>query len=129
MATTNPIPAETSFAVLARADMPVYAERAGVTTREMVGPRSPLPVFSDVRLFADTTLQPGAAVDWIVGDGEGGLLSVREGEITLCGRPLGSRSTALLPPGPAREVTIGSQTGARVIRAGFGPGYGLVTEG
>ncbi len=129
VASTNPIPAQTSFEVLARADMPVYAEGAGAATREMVGPRSPLPVFSDVRLFTDTTLPPGATVDWPIGEGEGGLLSVREGEITLAGRPLGRRFTALLPPGPARTVTIDTGPGARVIRAAFGPGHGLVTEG
>jgi len=60
-----------------------------VTTREMVGPRSPLPKSTDVRLFTDTTLQPGAAVDWPLGDGEGSLLSVREGEINRKSRPPG----------------------------------------
>src|SRR4030042_5182446 len=56
-ASTTPIPEQTSFEVLPRGDMPVYTEAAGVITREAVGPRPPLPVVSDGRLFTDTTLQ------------------------------------------------------------------------
>ena len=59
VAATDPIPEETSFEVLPREAMPLYPETPGVMTREMVGPRSPLPVHCDVRSFTDTTLQPG----------------------------------------------------------------------
>jgi redox-sensitive bicupin YhaK (pirin superfamily) len=128
VASTDPIPAETSFEILPRESMPVHAEGARVVIREMVGPQSPLPVFSDVRLFTDTTLPAGAAVDWLLGEGEGGLLSVREGEITLADGDLGSRYTVLVPPGPGRTVTMSSGPGARVIRATFGPGHGLVMD-
>jgi len=115
-----------SIGPFTRENMPIYAEGAGAVTREMVGSHSPLPVFSDIRLFTDTTLPAGAAVDWLLGEGEGGLLSVREGRITRAGRPLGRRYTALVPPGPSRTVTLSSGPGARVIRANFGPGHGLV---
>jgi redox-sensitive bicupin YhaK (pirin superfamily) len=128
VASTSPIPAETSFEVLTRADMPLYAEAAGVSTREMVGPRSPLPVSSDIRLFTDTTLQPGSSIEWAIGESEGGLLSVREGEVILGSRPLGVRFTALFPPGPPRRVSLATGPGARVLRAVFGPGHGLVME-
>lgn len=128
VASTNPIPNETTFEVLSRESMPFYPEAAGVTTREMVGPRSPLPVFSDVRLFADTALQPGSVVQWALGEGEGALLSVREGEVSLDSRSLGRRFTALLPPGPARRVPLAAESEARVLRAVFGPGHGLVLE-
>ncbi len=129
VASTDPIPAQTSFEVLPRDAMPSYPEAVGVATREMVGPRSPLPVHSDVRLFSDTTLQPGSALEWAIGDEEGGLLSVREGEITLNGHALGRRFTALVPPGWGRTLAVGTGPGARVIRATFGPGHGLVMEG
>ncbi len=127
VASTTPIPEQTSFEVLPRGDMPVYTEAAGVITREPVGPRSPLPVFCDVRLFTDTTLQPDSAVVWSIGGDQGGLLSVREGEIGLDDRLLGRRFTALLPPGPARRLMITTGPGARVIRATFGAGHGLIT--
>lgn len=130
VATTDPIPEDTSFEVLRREDMPVYAEAPGVVTREMVGPRSPLPVNCDVRLFADTWLEPGTVVEWRLGAGEGGLLSVREGSISLDGAPLGRKWTVLLPPAPAaRSLTLASPAGARVLRAAFGPGHDLVTAG
>jgi len=128
VATTSPIPEQTSFEVLRREDMPVYSEGSGVVTREMVGPLSPLPVHCDVRRFTDTALEPGADLNWAIGPGEGGLLSVREGQADLDGTPLGRRSTALLPPAEAsRSLRIGSVAGARIIRAVFGLGYGLVT--
>jgi redox-sensitive bicupin YhaK (pirin superfamily) len=127
VATTDPIPEQTSFEVLQRKDMPLYPEAPGVVTREMVGPRSPLPVHADVRLFADTSLEPGAGVEWRLGAGEGGLLSVRAGSASLEGANLGRKWTVLLPPAPeARTLTLGAASGARVIRAVFGPGYGLV---
>ena len=130
VAATDPIPEETSFAVLRREDMPLYPEAPGVVTREMVGPHSPMPVHCDVRLFADTTLQPGASFGWLLGKGEGGILSVREGSISLDGAALGRKWTALLPPAAtARALALASPDGARVLRATFGPGYGLATAG
>jgi redox-sensitive bicupin YhaK (pirin superfamily) len=127
VATTVPIPEETSFEVLRREVMPVYPEAAGVVTREMVGPLSPLPVHCDVRLFADTTIEPGAGVTWALPQGEGGLLSVRFGAIELDGARLGPKWTALLPPAPTtRSLTLAAPEGARVIRACFGPGHGLI---
>ena len=130
VATTDPIPEDTSFEVLKREDMPVYAEAPGVVTREMVGPRSPLPVHCDVRLFADSSLEPATAVEWRLGPGEGALLSVREGSVTLDGADLGRKWTMLLPPAPAtRSLTLASPNGGRVLRAAFGPGYGLVMTG
>jgi len=130
VATTAPIPEETSFEVLRREDMPLYPEAPGVVTREMVGPRSPLPVHCDVRLFTDTSLEPEAGVEWRLGAGEGGLLSVRTGSVSLDGAGLGRRWTALLPPAPAaRSLTLAAPNGGRVLRAAFGPGYGLVVTG
>jgi hypothetical protein len=101
-----------------------------VVTREMVGPRSPLPVHCDVRLFADTSLKPGTGVEWRLGAGEGGLLSVRTGSVSLDGANLGPKWTVLLPPAPAaRSLALASANGGRVLRAAFGPGHGLVMTG
>jgi len=130
VATTDPIPEQTSFEVLQREDMPLYPEAPGVVTREMVGPRSPLPVHCDVHLFADTSLEPGALVEWRLGAGEGGLLSVRTGSVSLDGANLGPKWTVLLPPAPAaRSLALASANGGRVLRAAFGPGHGLVMTG
>lgn len=127
VATTDPIPEQTSFEVLQRVDMALYPEAPGVVTREMVGPHSSMPVYCDVRLFADTSVEPGAAFEWRLGKGEGGILSVREGSVSLDDTALGSKWTALLPPAaPARALALASPDGARVLRATFGPGYGLV---
>lgn len=129
VAATDPIPEETSFEVLRREDMPVYPEGPGAVTREMVGPRSPLPVHCDVRLFADTTLQAGAHLTWTLGEGEGGILSVRAGTASLDGQDLDQKWTVLLAPtAAARALTLSSSEGARLLRATFGPGYGLVVE-
>jgi redox-sensitive bicupin YhaK (pirin superfamily) len=130
VAATEPIPEETSFEVLRPEEMPLYPEAPGVVTREMVGPRSPLPVHCDVRLFADTTLEPGAAAGWRLSEGEGGLLSVRSGSASLDGVNLGRKWTVLLPPAPAaRTFALASAAGGRILRAAFGPGFGLVTAG
>jgi len=130
VAVTDPIPEETSFEVLGREAMPVYPEAPGVVTREMVGSRSPLPVHCDVRLFADTTLQPGGSFEWALGEGEGGLLSVRTGSVSLDGQELNRKWTALFPPAAAaRSVGVHTPAGARIIRAAFGPGHGLVVAG
>jgi redox-sensitive bicupin YhaK (pirin superfamily) len=128
VASTDPVPAETTFEVLKRDDMPFYEEADGVSTREMIGPEAPLPVFSDIRTFTDTSLDPGATLTWTIGPGEGGILSVREGSVSLDGTALVRKSTAVLPPTTAsRTLAIGSEEAARVIRATFGPGHGLVT--
>jgi len=127
VAATDPIPEQTSFELLRREDMPVYPEGPGVLTREMVGPRSTLPVNCDVRRFTDTTLETGAGLAWALGEGEGGILSVRAGSLHLDGVELSLKWTALVPPAAAaRSFDLNAPEGARVIRATFGPGYGLV---
>lgn len=127
VASTDPVPAETTFEVLKRDDMPVYQEAAGVSTREMVGSKATLPVFSDVRTFTDTSFESGAALSWGIGEGEGGILSVRQGSVSLHGTGLVPKSTVLLPPRPGpRTIGITSEEPARIIRATFGRGHGLV---
>ena len=131
VATTDPIPEETSFEVLRREDMPLYPEAPGVVTREMVGPRSPLPVHCDVRLFADTSLGARSRPS-------SGASAPARAACSRCA-PDRCRSTAptwgpsgpcsCRPPRRRGPSPSPRPNGGRVLRAAFGPGYGLVTAG
>lgn len=126
---TDPVPMTTSFEVLEREDMPVYEESEGVSVREMVGSKAPLPVHTDVRTFTDSTFDAGAELTWTIAQGEGALLSVREGSIDLDGQAMGRKWTAIFPPlQRSWVVPVGAEEPARLIRVTFGPGYGLVME-
>lgn len=125
--TTDPIPEDTAFGVLRDADAPRSAEGEGVVTKELVGGLSPLRVHGDVRFFADSTLQAGAALDLRLADGEGGVASVREGSVVVDGAALPAGTTLIVPPGEGERVVRIAATGpARVIRVVHGPGEGLV---
>lgn len=125
---TDPVPTTTSFEVLEREDMPLYEEAEGVSTREMIGSKAPLPVYTDVRAFTDSTFDAGAQLTWTIEQGEGGLLSVRAGSIDLDGETMGRKWTAIMPPiDRQRSVTLSAAEQARLIRATFGRGYGFVT--
>src|SRR3989442_954067 len=69
--TTDPIPERTAFNALRDADAPRYEEGAGVRTKELVGPRSPLEVNGDIRLFTESHLGTGAVLTLELGPGEG----------------------------------------------------------
>jgi len=124
---TDPIPEQTRFTVLKDEDAPRYDEGDGVRTKEMVGPRSRLQVHGDVRLFADSTLAAGASVTLELAAQEGGLLSIREGQVGLDGRVLGAGATVLVPPAEGeRSIRVEAVGAARVLRVVHGPGHGLV---
>jgi redox-sensitive bicupin YhaK (pirin superfamily) len=126
---TNPIPEQTSFTVLSDADAPRYEEAEGVWTKELVGARSPLEVHGDVRLFTDSTLEDGATLKVVLSDGEGGLLSVREGSVQLDAHEIKEGATILLPPAErARSLTVQSVGLARILRVVYGPGHGFVLQ-
>jgi redox-sensitive bicupin YhaK (pirin superfamily) len=125
---TDPIPARTAFNVLRDADAPLYEENEGVQNKELVGPRSPLRVNGDVRLFTDSRVEPGATVSLQVGPDDGGLVSVREGQVRLdSGEELAPGSTLVVPPrsGP-RLLELHAEGPARVIRVVHGPGHGFI---
>ena len=125
---TDPVPEGTAFNVLRDADAPRYDEGTGVRTKELVGPRSPLRVHGDIRLFTDSRLQDGSAFPIEVGQGEGAVASVREGRVrTEDGARLEPGTTLVLPPaGEPRTVTLTAEGPARVVRTVHGPGHGFV---
>lgn len=124
---TDPIPEQTAFTTLRDADAPRYDEAGGVSTKEMVGPRSHLRVHGDIRLFTESTLDRGGALPLELQDGEGGLLSIREGQVVLDGRDVDAGSTILLPPAHGRRtIRVEAAAPARVLRVVHGPGHGLV---
>ncbi|HJP66812.1 MAG TPA: pirin family protein [Actinomycetota bacterium] len=126
---TDPVPPLAAFHALPDAEAPRYDESEGVRTKELVGPRSPLQVNGDIRLFTDTWMEPGSAVDLSCGDAEGGLASVREGRMILDdGQPFAPGQTLVIPPAAGtRSVTMRAEESTRVIRVVHGPGHGFVT--
>jgi len=125
---TDPMPERASFDALRDADAPRYEESPGMSTKELVGPRSPLRTHGDIRFFADTTLQAGTKLETGLDEGEGAVLAPIEGEIEIGDRRLSTSDRALVPPGQARSLVVRALTPARVLRVTFGPGYGFVAE-
>lgn len=125
---TDPVPEATAFDALRDADAPRYDEDAGASTKELVGPRSPLRVHGDIRLFTDSRLQGGSSLLIEVGPGEGAVASVREGEVRAeDGERLSPGTTLVIPPAEAgRIVSLAAETPARVIRVVHGSGHGFV---
>jgi redox-sensitive bicupin YhaK (pirin superfamily) len=128
---TDPVPALTAFNALRDAEAPRYREADGVETKELVGPRSPLRVNGEIRLFADSTLEPGAVLTIELGEDEGGLASVRDGEVTIegdgGGGRLGPGNTVLLPPAnEPRSIGLRAERPSRVVRVVHGSGHGFV---
>jgi redox-sensitive bicupin YhaK (pirin superfamily) len=119
---TDPIPERTAFHVLKDADAPRYDEGEGVRTKELVGERSPLVVHGDVRLFTDSTLEPGSRLSLDVDADEGGLVSVREGMVHLDGHALGPGTTVLVPVADVpRALEVRADAASRVVRVMHGP--------
>ncbi len=126
---TEPVPAQTSFGVLKDEDAPRSEEGAGVRTKELVGPSSPLRVNGDIRIFTDSELEPGATLLIELGGGEGGLASVREGTVRLDDAPLGPGATLVVPPAEEpRSLVLHAEERSRVVRVVHGPGYGFVQD-
>ena len=127
---TDPVPEETAFNVLRDADAPRYREGQGSRTKELVGPRSPLRVHGDIRLFTDTRLEPGASLRIEVAEGEGAVASVREGTMRIedhHGEVLGPGTTLVVPPaGEPGTVAFVAEEAGRVVRVVHGPGHGFV---
>ena len=127
--TTDPIPEWTAFNALRDVDAPRYEEAAGVHTKELVGPRSPLKVNGDIRLFTDSRLDAGATLSLDLGPGEGGLVSARDGRVRLEaeGGDLVPGATLIAPPADEpRTLRLRAKEPTRVIRVVHGPGHGFV---
>jgi redox-sensitive bicupin YhaK (pirin superfamily) len=126
---TDPIPPRAAFNVLRDSEAPRYDEGSAASTKELVGPRSPLKVHGDIRLFADSTLEADAVLELATGADEGGLVSVREGsvEVELAGRKLTPGMTLIVPPGSEpQRIGLRATEPSRVIRVVHGPGHGFV---
>lgn len=127
---TDPVPEQTAFNVLRDADAPSYEEAPGVSTKELVGPRSPLRVNGDIRLFTDSHLEPAAVLPLHFDPGEGGLVSVREGRVRVDdAHDLVPRATLLIPPADRpRTIGLRAHQPTRLIRVMHGPGHGFVRD-
>jgi redox-sensitive bicupin YhaK (pirin superfamily) len=124
---TDPIPEQTSFTVLKDRNAPRYGEGEGVRTKELVGPQSGLRVHGDLRLFTDSIVDDGGILTMTLGNREGGLLSIREGQVRLDDRLLDEGATILVPPAQgARSITVKAVGPARLLRVVHGPGRGFV---
>jgi redox-sensitive bicupin YhaK (pirin superfamily) len=125
---TDPVPEQTAFNALRDADAPRYDEGLGVRTKELVGPRSPLRVHGDIRLFTDSRLDPGAELRIEAAEEEGAVASVREGQVRMDdGERLTPGTTLVLPPAEERlTVAVVAEGPARVIRVVHGTGHGFV---
>jgi redox-sensitive bicupin YhaK (pirin superfamily) len=126
--TTDPVPEATAFGVLRHADAPRYEEDGGARTKELVGPRSPLLVNGDIRLFTDSRLDPGSPLRLELAEGEGGVASVREGAVRIDeDERLSPGETLVVPPGEQpRTVVLVAQQPSRVVRVVHGPGHGFI---
>jgi redox-sensitive bicupin YhaK (pirin superfamily) len=123
---TDPMPASASFAALRDGDAPRYDEGNGVTTKELVGPRSPLEIHGDIRLFTDSTLTGGAEMEIRLANGEGLLLTPLEGDVVVEGTAIAAGHALLVGPGDqGRTLRLVARTETRVLRVAHGPGEGL----
>jgi redox-sensitive bicupin YhaK (pirin superfamily) len=129
--TTDPVPPQAAFNALRDSDAPRYEEGPGVRTKELVGPRSPLRVHGDIRLFADSSLEPGAVLSLQFAPGEGGLASVRAGLARVEGgdEELVPGQTLIVPPADEpRTVRVRAEEPTRLVRVIHGSGHGFVVD-
>jgi redox-sensitive bicupin YhaK (pirin superfamily) len=127
--TTDPIPERTAFNALRDRDAPRYDEGPGVHTKELVGPRSPLQVNGDIRLFTDSRMEAGSVLTVEAGPGEGSVVSIREGSVQVEGDLLGPGFTPVMPPADDRRtIVLRATEPSRVIRVVHGPGLGFVLD-
>lgn len=125
---TDPVPPAAAFNALRDADAPRQEEAGGVRTKELVGPRSPLRVNGDIRLFTDSHLEPDAVLTVELSAGEGGVGSVREGAARIDdGQEVRPGQTLVIPPArEPRTVRLRAEQPTRLIRVVHGPGHGFV---
>ena len=129
--TTDPVPPEAAFHALRDADAPRFEEGAGLRTKELVGPSSPMQVNGDIRLFTDSNLEPGAALPVDLAAGEGGLVSVRGGGVRIAGGDASVRpgATLIMPPAEEpRTLRLWAEEPTRAVRVVHGPGHGFVFD-
>jgi redox-sensitive bicupin YhaK (pirin superfamily) len=128
---TDPVPPQAAFNALRDSEAPRYDEGAGVQTKELVGPRSPMRLNGDIRLFTDSRLEPGGVLTLQLAPGEGGLASVREGRVRVeeGDEDLVPGATLVIPPADEpRTVRLRAEEPTRLVRVVHGPGHGFVLD-
>ena len=122
---TEPMPLRASFDALRDADAPRYEEAPGVSTKELIGPRSTLELNGDIRFWGDSRFQPGAELSFDVRPDEGAMLFAYEGRFMVGDVALERGDSLFLPPedGP---TTVAATDEARLFRVVHGAGKGFV---
>jgi redox-sensitive bicupin YhaK (pirin superfamily) len=124
---TDPIPPRASFAALRDSEAPRYEEAPGVHAKELVGPRSPLTVNGDIRLYTDSTFDADARVEVQLARDEGGMIVPLEGTFVVGEVKVEAPQQVLIPPtDDARSVPIAATDAGRLLRVVHGRGDGLV---
>jgi redox-sensitive bicupin YhaK (pirin superfamily) len=122
---TDPAPPRASFAALRDADAPRWEEAPGVTTKELLGPRSPLEVNGDLRFYTDSTLETDSRIEVQVGPDEGALLVPLEGSFIVGEDKLEAPQILVVPSG-SRSVSVVATGPGRLLRIVHGRGEGVV---
>ncbi|MGH2739311.1 MAG: pirin family protein [Actinomycetota bacterium] len=122
---TEPTPREASFALLEDEEAARYDESDGVATKEIVGSKVGFPINGDIRLFADSTFEPGATLRAELDTDEGGLIFSLDGHFTLfngAGVNLARGDAVVFEPSKEpRTFTLHTSGGGRVLRVVHGP--------
>ncbi len=125
----EPLEAAASFDVVRDAEAARTREAPGVEAKEVIA-RGSERLGGDVRAFTDLALEDGAGTTVDLHGEEGAALFVVDGtvevEVDAERAGGGPRHTFLVPPAPQRRrLTVTATSGARVLRAIVGPGFGL----
>jgi redox-sensitive bicupin YhaK (pirin superfamily) len=124
---TDPIPPRASFAALRDPEAPRYEEAPGVHTKELVGPRSPLEVNGDIRLYTDSTFDAESRLEMQLAPDEGGMIVPLEGTFVVRKMKAEAPQQILISPADdPRSLPIAAADGGRLLRVVHGRGDGLV---
>jgi redox-sensitive bicupin YhaK (pirin superfamily) len=122
---TDPVPPRASFAALRDGEAPRWEEAPGVTTKELLGTKSPLEVNGDIRFYADSILETDARIETEVAEDEGALLVPLEGSFLVGDVKLEPPQTLVAPSGPRTLSAVATGPG-RILRAVHGKGEGEI---
>ncbi|HVM11136.1 MAG TPA: pirin family protein [Actinomycetota bacterium] len=123
---TDPVPPTASFAALRDAEAPRYDESPGVRTKELVGPRSPLEINGDIRLYTDATFEADAALSFGFAEDESVLLYPLEGSFSVDDAKLEEGHTLIVTPDAReRRVEVRALSAGRLLRVVHGAGDGV----
>ncbi|MGH8906890.1 MAG: pirin family protein [Egibacteraceae bacterium] len=124
----DPLAPTARFDAVRDADAPRLVEAGGVVTKQLIT-RGSGRLGGDVREFADSLMAAGSGVALRIGENEGALLFVVDGEVTVSLDAqtviAGADDTVLAPPAAEpRTVRVQAREDRRVLRAVHGAGFG-----